>query len=64
MLENLQVRGTVNYVKNYHHLEALELLSIFGRKIILLQNVVYVVAKLGLLENLLMDSGCMPSVLR
>lgn len=64
MLKNLRVHGAVNYVR-ICHLEALELhLIIFGRSLILLRNVVYVVALLVPLGSHQMVNGSMLSVLR
>jgi hypothetical protein len=57
------VHGIVNYVKNYCHLDALELLSISGTGQIV-RNVVYVVVLLVLSGNLLMVDGFMPFVQR
>jgi hypothetical protein len=53
----------VNYVKNHCHLDALELLSIFGTGQMVL-NVVYVVVLKVLSGNLLMVDGFMPFVQR
>lgn len=65
MLKKLWVHGTVSYVRNYYHLEAQELqLSMFGKSIFLLWNVVYAVALLVLLGSVQMVYGSMPSVLR
>jgi hypothetical protein len=65
VLKNLQVHGTVNYVKNYYHLEALaHQLSMLGRSIFLSWNVAYVVALLVLLGSLQVVNGSMPSALR
>ena len=65
VLQILQAHGIVNYVKNYCHLKAQELqLSISGRSLPLLQNVVFVVAMLVLLERLPMVNGFMLSVQR
>ena len=53
----------MNYVKNYCHLDALELLPIFGTGQTVL-NVVYVVVLQVLSGNLLMVDGFMPFVQR
>lgn len=60
VLKNLLVPGTVSYVRS--HLR--NLLSIFGKNRILLQNVLYVVAQLGLLGKPQMGNGYMLYVLR
>lgn len=65
MSKNLQVHGSVSYVKKCHHLEVPEPpLSTSGRNLILLLNAGYVVVVLVLLGNLQMVNGFMPSVLR
>ena len=61
----LQVLGTVNYVRNFCHLTALELqLSILGRSLNLLENVVYVAVVLVLSDSQLTFNGPVLFVLR